>query len=103
VAWSQAAPRSWNRRKSNGSRIQRSNTDKRRAVLTLLRDDEWGKWSDRAVARRCQVDNKTVAGLRASLRKSSVTPQAGPEGGPAVTEEILSEAPAAPVSNAVRK
>ncbi|MCJ2074248.1 hypothetical protein MKK68_01040, partial [Methylobacterium sp. E-016] len=55
-----------------------SNADKRRAVLILLEDDEWSTWADREIARRCAVDNKTVARLREEL-----TPH---------TEEILSEA-----------
>lgn len=44
--------------------LRRTNDDKRRAVLTLLNDKEWAKWSDREIARHCAVDHKTVAGLR---------------------------------------
>jgi hypothetical protein len=33
----------------------------------LLRDEEWQEWSDREIARRCVVDHKTVAKLRAEL------------------------------------
>ncbi|PWJ73849.1 hypothetical protein C7441_12533 [Pseudaminobacter salicylatoxidans] len=44
--------------------LRRSNDDKRRAVLTLLNDAEWSKWSDREIARRCAVSDKTVASLR---------------------------------------
>lgn len=44
--------------------LRRTNDDKRRAVLTLLSDKEWSKWSDREIARHCVVDHKTVAGLR---------------------------------------
>lgn len=47
--------------------LRRTNDDKRRAVLTLLNDPEWAKWSDREIARRCAVDGKTVAGLRPKL------------------------------------
>ena len=47
--------------------LRRTNDDKRRAVLTLLDDPEWAKWSDREIARRCAVDGKTVAGLRPKL------------------------------------
>lgn len=47
--------------------LRRSNTDKRRAVMTLLADEEWGKWSDREIARICQVDHKTVGKFRAGL------------------------------------
>lgn len=44
--------------------LRRTNDDKRRAVLTLLNDAEWAKWSDREIARRCNVSDKTVASLR---------------------------------------
>ena len=47
--------------------LRRTNADKRRAVERLLRDDEWGKWADREIARRCNVSDKTVAAVRASL------------------------------------
>ncbi|MUL39541.1 hypothetical protein [Gloeocapsopsis dulcis] len=35
--------------------------------MTLLQDSEWGKWSDREIARYCKVDHKTVGKFRASL------------------------------------
>ncbi|WNN92184.1 ParB N-terminal domain-containing protein [Gloeocapsopsis dulcis] len=54
--------------------LPRSREDKRRAVITLLQDPEWGKWSDHEIARYCKVDNKTVGKIRGS-----------------VTEEFLSE------------
>jgi len=47
--------------------LRRNNADKRRAVETLLRDDEWVKWSDREIARRCAVSDKTVAAVRSEL------------------------------------
>lgn len=47
--------------------LRRTNADKRRAVETLLRDDEWRTWSDREIARRCAVNDKTVAKVRAEL------------------------------------
>jgi hypothetical protein len=46
---------------------RRSNGDKRRAVLTLLADEEWGRWSDREVARRTKVSHELVRKLRAEL------------------------------------
>lgn len=42
----------------------RSNADKRRAVLTLLKDDEWSQWSDREIARRSAVGPPLVARIR---------------------------------------
>ncbi len=55
--------------------LPRTAADKRRAVETLLRDEEWGQWSDREIARRCSVDHKTVGRVRAdlSLGNSPVT------------------------------
>lgn len=42
----------------------RTNADKRRAVLTLLSDAEWAKWSDREIARQCAVGHAFVSKLR---------------------------------------
>lgn len=56
--------------------IRRTNEDKRRAVKRLLDDVEWCQWSNREIARRCAVDDKTVAALRPA---------------PDVTAEIRSE------------
>ncbi len=39
--------------------------ERRRAAERLLGDPEWGKESDRELGRRCGLDNKTVAKLRA--------------------------------------
>ena len=47
--------------------LRRSNEDKRRAALTLLRDDEWAGWSDHEIARRCAVSSNFVGVLRSSL------------------------------------
>jgi len=44
--------------------LRRTNEDKRRAVLRLLEDPEWGKWSDREIARKCNVGHPLVASLR---------------------------------------
>lgn len=44
--------------------LRRTNDDKRRAVMTLLEDDEWSKWSDREIARRCGVTHPFVSKLR---------------------------------------
>ena len=32
--------------------LRRSNSDKRKAVMTLLNDSEWSQWSDREIARK---------------------------------------------------
>lgn len=47
--------------------LRRSNTDKRRAILKLLNDPEWTKWSDREIARHCMVHNDTVSSIRKEL------------------------------------
>lgn len=47
--------------------LRRTNADKRRAVETLLMDDEWRRWSDREVARACGVSHATVGAIRKRL------------------------------------
>lgn len=47
---------------SHGQR--RTNDDKRRAVLCLLNDPEWGGWSDNAIARKTGVSQPFVSGIR---------------------------------------
>jgi len=47
--------------------IRRTQADKRRAVERLLRDEEWGKWSDRKIAEAAKVDHKTVGKIRREL------------------------------------
>ena len=47
--------------------VRRTNADKRRSVETLLRDDEWGSWSGREIARICHVDEGTVRNIRKAL------------------------------------
>src|SRR5262245_53011947 len=54
----------WERTSLRGSRL---NADKRRAVELLVRDPEWGQWSDREIARQCAVGQVFVSELRASL------------------------------------
>jgi N6-adenosine-specific RNA methylase IME4 len=44
--------------------LRRTTGDKRRAVVLLLRDDEWAQWSDREIARRAHVSHVFVAKLR---------------------------------------
>jgi hypothetical protein len=51
--------------------LRRTNADKRRAVTTLLQDEEWKLWADREIARRCGVDNHLVAKIRAELNPPS--------------------------------
>ena len=50
---------------SHGKR--RTNADKRKAVMTLLEDEEWGQWSNREIARKCAVAESSVRNYRADL------------------------------------
>jgi hypothetical protein len=50
--------------------LKRTNEDKRKAVMTLLTDPEWGTWSNAEIARRCAVDSSTVDKHRSSLPDS---------------------------------
>lgn len=79
--------------------LKRSNADKRKAVETLLRDQEWAEWSDRKIAeltgvsitfvgaiRRPEVaqkqqDNKVASAKKQAERCSPTTPPA-PESSP---------------------
>ena len=55
--------------------LRRTNADKRRAVETLLRDEEWSQWSDREIARRCGVGADMVGDARRSIcRNPTDTP-----------------------------
>jgi len=47
--------------------LRRSNKDKRKAVTTLLLDEQWCQWSDRAIAKQCQVSNRFVSNIRKEL------------------------------------
>src|SRR5579885_3221905 len=43
--------------------LRRTNADKRRAVATMLQDEEWRQWSDRRIAEHCYVSQPFVSGL----------------------------------------
>ena len=45
-------------------RSERTYTDKMHAVLALLNDAEWVKWSDNEIARRCAVSQPFVSKIR---------------------------------------
>lgn len=47
--------------------LRRTQEDVRRAINTLLNDEQWVKWSDREIARRVGCDHKTVGRERAKL------------------------------------
>lgn len=45
--------------------LRRTNDDKRKAVLTLLEDAEWAKWSQSKIAKHCSVTPEYVSRLKA--------------------------------------
>jgi hypothetical protein len=47
--------------------LRRTNKDKRYAVKTLLMDEEWGQWSDGAIAEKVRVTQPFVTKLRRKL------------------------------------
>ncbi len=47
--------------------LRRTNDDKRRAVRALLSDEEWVRWSDRAIAEACGVAHTFVSVVRKEL------------------------------------
>ncbi len=66
---------------SNASHgLRRTQADKRRAVERLLRDEEWGKWSDRKIAEAAKVDHKTVGKIRRELLGGEFPTPASPNG-----------------------
>lgn len=50
--------------------LRRKSEDKRRAVLTLLADSEWSRWSNREIARACGVSEFLVRSLRDTAIKT---------------------------------
>lgn len=47
--------------------LRRTTADKRKAVIAMLSDIEWQDWSDREIARQCQVSHPFVAAIRKEL------------------------------------
>lgn len=48
--------------------LRRTVEDRRKAVMTMLEDFEWGEWKDREIARQCHVSHPFVAKLRAGMK-----------------------------------
>lgn len=75
---------------------RRTNEDKRKAVLTLLNDEEWSQWSDTKIADQCQVDRSTVGVYRRELSimgKSHDRPTRKVQRGTQVYEQKVKEKP----------
>ena len=51
--------------------LKRTNADKRRAVLTLLRDAEWRKESSRWIAEKCGVSHFTVQAAKNEMAEAA--------------------------------
>lgn len=47
--------------------LRRAPADKRRAVETLLRDDEWAQWSNVEIGRRCNVSESFVRNVKREI------------------------------------
>lgn len=47
--------------------LQRTIADKRKAVISMLSDEEWCKWSDREIATQCNVSHTLVANVRREI------------------------------------
>jgi hypothetical protein len=52
---------------NRGHGLPRTREDTRRGIETLLRDEEWGQWSDREIARQVGCSDKTVGAARTRL------------------------------------
>jgi len=50
--------------------LRRTNADKRRAVMTMLTDEDWSKWSDNRIAQHCNVSQPFVSAIRGSSQTS---------------------------------
>lgn len=50
--------------------LRRTNADKRKAVITLLQDEEWKCWSDGVIAEKCRVSQAFVSRLRNELTQN---------------------------------
>jgi len=49
---------------NNSHGIRLTNADKRKAVLTMLEDDEWKYWTDLAISKHCKVTQPFVSKIR---------------------------------------
>lgn len=86
--------------------LRRTNADKRRAVEALLKDEEWGQWSNREIARRCSVDEGTVRNLRQAICGNSAdTPRTVQRGGTVYAQHTanIGQRPTAPAPAPVRQ
>ena len=52
--------------------VRRTNADKRKAVMTLLQDEEWSQWSNVKIAEQCAVSDELVRKVRHELSPPTV-------------------------------
>ena len=52
--------------------VRRTNEDKRKAVFTMLTDDEWSQWSDHKIAQETHTTQPFVSKLRRSMSSGTV-------------------------------
>lgn len=52
--------------------LKRTNEDKRQAVMLLLNDAEWSKWSNRSIADKCGVSHNLVNDLRQTMASDAI-------------------------------
>lgn len=68
--------------------LRRSNADKRRAVLVMLNDKEWGAWTDAKIGFACAVTRRMVTDIRSELSESSSSTASGIPRPPPVPPEV---------------
>ncbi|MDR7035241.1 ParB/RepB/Spo0J family partition protein [Mesorhizobium sp. BE184] len=68
--------------------LRRTNDDKRRAVLTLLNDAEWGAWSDSDVRKKCAVSLALVQKIRKEVTYGAVSERPAPAPPPPVPAAV---------------
>ena len=91
--------------------LRRTRDDVRRAIEILLRDEEWGQWSDREIARRVMCSHVTVGTVRreqvSTGQINQLTERKGADGKtrtvPAATATQTPPARHAPVQTAVEE
>jgi len=67
---------------ANGKHGNRpSNADKKKSVTEMLKDSEWGDWSDHSIAKTCHVSQPFVGTVRRTLDSEN----------PNVTDNVISE------------
>lgn len=61
---------------------RRTDEDTDRAILAMLSDPEWSKWSNREIAKRCRTHENAVRRLKAKVRETHCDSVAVRLGGP---------------------